>query len=86
MTRDDIERLVSVELQIAALGDSLREHRAEAKDDKRELREMIAQLGVKIDESKFKWSYLFSKENVKAILYIALTLTGAAGAAKALLE
>lgn len=86
MTRDDIERLVGVELKLEALETSLQEHRTESKSERKEMHDMIVQLGVKIDAAKFNWSALFTRENIKAILYIALTLTGAAGAAKAIWE
>jgi hypothetical protein len=85
MDRDDVERLVRVELGLEEVKTDLVEHRKESASRDEELKGLIEKLGVKIDDKAFRWGAILNTETVKIVGYLVLTLAGLAGAAKALL-
>ena len=58
----------------------LDEHKQTSRERTDELKELITSLGEKIDDGKFKWSSLFTPQTTKALLYVVVSLAGAAGA------
>jgi hypothetical protein len=80
MTPEDQRRLARVEVTVEYVQKGLDEHKKTSEKRSDELKDMITKLGGKLDERQFKWSSLFTPQTTKALLYVVVSLAGAAGA------
>ncbi len=78
------ERLAVVETKLQTVQTSIKDHRDESASRADDLHKLILDLGVKIENSKFKWSDLITKDTIKIVVYLIGSSAGVTGLVKAL--
>lgn len=78
------ERLSAVETRLESVQVSMSDHRKESGDRLEELHDLILELGDKFEASKFNWSSLISRENIKICVYLLASITGTSALVRAI--